>query len=1485
MKRVAVLLLAASMLVGMAGCGDDSHWAGDLGGGAAPLSGVTGNAVKGPISGAEIRVFCFDTDGMEVEIVAQNAPVITGPDGAYSLSIEPSQLVDVTSPLIVTTLGGTMGDPPARAPTLEAVIPDPTLLTYEGYTVSCHLSTASSVAAGLLRKQAQETGEPPTPEDASFVIATVEDELWVDITQDPTDPTLGMAMVNECVDQNLNLIEAPDHHGAVNEYIDYLVANLASRSGFLDEKMDDPDNPGTDIPADFEPFGAGELADLVPGGPSGFASLMFSTDKSFIENNGMDYATLAATLTDGCGRPVSDVSAIDVRIVSGSCTTEDIIPFPEAGEVQLSITSLTVGEIVAEASYELPNGNTITQELLVLVVDMITDTDGDGISDGEETVGWEILIDELGHGDARLLTRRWVTGDPENEDTDRDGLDDYTEYLIRSDPRSADTDGDGFTDYEEWKRWQTSPASVDTDGDARGPDHTLAPNALLFDRNEIRWVGTSPTLDDTDGDARTDYEEIDHPVRSPLVAELPRLSVKITDEVDVRLDVEFAEEQGQTRQYGTELRTSQTETRSHYTSHSVRWSLMVGVESSAGLFSGIGGKYKTEFTFGTEHTYAFTAESSKTSEQAYSEYTTDSRTRTETAASGSMSMGIQLENPGNITYTITHLGFTVRQWQPDADPADPTRPGSFKTFATLTPALGGGITLAPGAITPVLQVEATDINASRVKEFLAAPASLYIEPAFYELENAEGLNFAFLEEVTANRTARMTIDFGQGDAEEYRVATNVARRMDGSYAGVTLGEVMTEILAIPFETRPRQELDPEALTNERVLCAVRNTENFEGTDEDPARGFWMVVIGGETLQAEDVDFEDVILQAGDQVVLLFVRDDDGDGLFAPEEQHYRTDDTGDDQDGDGLTDVEEVRGEVFVDEDGTEVRCGWVVEVTGRDPYPVFADPAVADQDEDGWKDSEEKAAGTDPTLPDTDRDGLADKVDPFPLVPARVIYVKSGAGGAGDGSSWEDAFVNLQAAIDDAAARNADEDDENDVAEVWVAEGTYTPGAVGELDRSFRLLNNVGIYGGFLGTEVKLSQRNANPIINNTILSGDLAGDDGPDFTGYEENSLHVVVVETPPETPETPIDETAVLDGFMITGGNANTAYGGGMVIDNASPTLRNLFFRANQATGGGGALYVVDGGGTSLTGCIFSRNRATNGSGGGMHTQRSPSRMEDTPETLSFCEFSENEAFVNGAGLYASGGTVTDKSKRTLVIDGCLFNLNKTTNVGSTSYGAGVCLVNGSHQITNSQFRSNTFPSEGEWMYFGAGGGIFATGAAKVVITQSVFWNNAANGIASDGSCDIRVINATFSLNRSWLPFGVALYTWESARASVENAVFWGNQTVPGWDPNPLDHTQIYGNVTVRNSCIQNLHHWFGNGNIGGDPKYVNEESGNLRLGSDSACIDRGANLVDWDPFEPGFQTLPEGDLDGMHRVVDGDGDGLAIVDMGAYEYQGE
>jgi len=64
---------------------------------------------------------------------------------------------------------------------------------------------------------------------------------------------------------------------------------------------------------------------------------------------------------------------------------------------------------------------------------------------------------------------------------------------------------------------------------------------------------------------------------------------------------------------------------------------------------------------------------------------------------------------------------------------------------------------------------------------------------------------------------------------------------------------------------------------------------------------------------------------------------------------------------------------------------------------------------------------------------------------------------------------------------------------------------------------------------------------------------------------------------------------------------------------------------------------------------------------------------------------------------------------------------------------------------------------------------------------------------------------------------------------------------------------------------------NGNIFGDPKFVNPEGGDFRLSPTSPCIDAGDNSS---------PCLPDTDMAGMHRIMYG-GKSLT-VDIGAYEY---
>ncbi len=77
------------------------------------------------------------------------------------------------------------------------------------------------------------------------------------------------------------------------------------------------------------------------------------------------------------------------------------------------------------------------------------------------------------------------------------------------------------------------------------------------------------------------------------------------------------------------------------------------------------------------------------------------------------------------------------------------------------------------------------------------------------------------------------------------------------------------------------------------------------------------------------------------------------------------------------------------------------------------------------------------------------------PLAGAQVVYVDSHAQGANNGTSWSDAFVDLQSALA-----------QTNMGEIWVAAGEYRPALVGQTSVSFVLKNQVALYGGFAGFE-----------------------------------------------------------------------------------------------------------------------------------------------------------------------------------------------------------------------------------------------------------------------------------------------------------------------------------------------------------------------------------------------------------------------------------
>ncbi len=138
------------------------------------------------------------------------------------------------------------------------------------------------------------------------------------------------------------------------------------------------------------------------------------------------------------------------------------------------------------------------------------DTDGDGLSDGDEyskhyTNPLKPDTDDDGLGDKEELFT--TNTNPLSPDSDDDGLDDYAEINTHyTSPLDEDSDDDKLNDKDEVVKYGTDPNSADSDGDG------------LKDHAEVRKYKTDPLKADTDGGSVDDYAEIKRD-SDPLMAE------------------------------------------------------------------------------------------------------------------------------------------------------------------------------------------------------------------------------------------------------------------------------------------------------------------------------------------------------------------------------------------------------------------------------------------------------------------------------------------------------------------------------------------------------------------------------------------------------------------------------------------------------------------------------------------------------------------------------------------------------------------------------------------------------------------------------------------------------------------------------------------------------------------------------------------------------------------------------------------------------
>ncbi|MHC4589772.1 MAG: right-handed parallel beta-helix repeat-containing protein, partial [Planctomycetota bacterium] len=314
------------------------------------------------------------------------------------------------------------------------------------------------------------------------------------------------------------------------------------------------------------------------------------------------------------------------------------------------------------------------------------------------------------------------------------------------------------------------------------------------------------------------------------------------------------------------------------------------------------------------------------------------------------------------------------------------------------------------------------------------------------------------------------------------------------------------------------------------------------------------------------------------------------------------------------------------------------------------------------------------------------------------VLHVDDDAGLGGDGSSWPLAYKYLQDALANAVAGT----------EVRVAQGTYTPdqdekGNVtpGDREATFQLINEVSLMGGYAGVlEPNPDVRDVD--LYETILSGDLLGNDLPNFVDNDENSYNVVT--------GTGTDPTAELNGFTVTAGNANGPdpgelnwiRGAGMWTLAGSPTVADCKFDANSALWHGGGMYNHTGSSPAVTDSAFTRNRAVDFDGGGMFN------FGGSSPTVTNCTFSRNSAnAVDGVG-----GGMRNLDASSPAVDGCTFTRNTAGD------GGGMINNGGSDPtVTNCTFSDNSVdPADG-------GGGGILNYDSDPVLDSCTFTGNSA------------------------------------------------------------------------------------------------------------------------------------------------------------------
>lgn len=442
----------------------------------------------------------------------------------------------------------------------------------------------------------------------------------------------------------------------------------------------------------------------------------------------------------------------------------------------------------------------------------------------------------------------------------------------------------------------------------------------------------------------------------------------------------------------------------------------------------------------------------------------------------------------------------------------------------------------------------------------------------------------------------------------------------------------------------------------------------------------------------------------------------------------------------------------------------------------------------------------------------------------------------------------------------------------IRVVRGTY----IGNFIFDSKEGKNITLLGGF---SPDCSSRILDP--SNTILDGDNAGRvlyiNNHTYWENGEGSIY--------------IKGFTIQNGIATEGGGIYAVSESGWISGNVS-IIKNVI-RSNKASDSGGGLYAASES-VHLAGVILIKNniieKNSAPSWGGLcawtaldfqyvtKTMNPKTNVrkgiKNRSHRIGAASGNEGDiSIINNVVRDNHGGGIragTDGEMRA----GFISILNNTIT-GNTGRGVTTTSGCGHTEIKGNIISGNTS--------FDQGGGVYAAnycadGGPDITLANNMITGNSSvegGGVfARTFPGSLFLINNTITENLCTDSGGGILIEW--AQWELYNNIIWGNSAPFGGDIYMrIDPGYWFGVSNGFNNDYASFHGiWTGfGGNIHSNPQFQDPGNGDFHLRRTSPCIDTGTNSA---------PRLPEDDFDSDPRIIDGDNDSTATVDIGADEF---